>query len=225
MKTGKTWYCAELDTVTFDIQKEWSLGKAVHASGNLIEHKFILENISVDPLVVHEEDSQNPSEEGHPRVYAFEDYSGYGFYRPHEDPVSDAVEAPSYDLHYDILTKLWEDYPQCIDALVHIGHMYINTSNRVRHAINCYSAAVHIAEQGFPEHFDGILMWSWINNRPYLRALHGLCLALWKTEAFEDAGRIAEQMLRLCPTDNLGGRFLIDDINKHKRWEDVKNGY
>ena len=121
---------------------------------------------------------------------------------------------------YDILTKLWEEDPQCIDALVHIGNLYIDNKYTFHRAYNCYKTAVYIAEQGLPQDFDGLFLWIQIENRPYLRALHGLCLILWKMEKYGESVKIAEKLLRICPTDNLGIRFIVDKIKNHEEWTD-----
>lgn len=41
-------------------------------------------------------------------------------------------------------------------------------------AMKRYLAGVSIGEQALPPGFNGLLPWSWIDNRPFLHALHGL---------------------------------------------------
>ena len=45
-----------------------------------------------------------------------------------------------------------------------------------------------------------------------LRCMHGYGLCLWRLGCFEEAERIFDQMLWLNPSDNLGVRFLIDEV-------------
>lgn len=152
--------------------------------------------------------------------FEFVDYTGYGFYGPDSDPVSEAVESKTFQERYNILAKLWEVYPQCIDALVHIGHMHMDSPRYIDRAVQLYQAAILISEQNFPSNFDPVVLWVNCNNRPYLRALHGLCLALWRIEKFEDAAHLAKKLLRLNPPDNQGVRFIIEDIKNHIPWKD-----
>ena len=37
-------------------------------------------------------------------------------------------------------------------------------------------------------------------------------------ERFDESAKIAEKLLRICPTDNLGVRFIVDNINNHEEW-------
>lgn len=60
--------------------------------------------------------------------------------------------------------------------------------------------------------------WGIIENRPYLRAIHGLCLCEWRDKNFKEAEDLASLLLKICPNDNLGVRFIIDEIKSHKKW-------
>jgi tetratricopeptide (TPR) repeat protein len=64
------------------------------------------------------------------------------------------------------------------------------------------------------------LKWEIIENRPFLRAIHGLCLCEWRTKNFKKAEELAELLLKICPSDNLGVRFIIDEIKQRKEWEE-----
>ena len=93
--------------------------------------------------------------------------------------------AYQFNKAYDIPAKLLEEYPDCIDALVHIGNMHFDNQYFLKRAHHCYKTAVYIAEKKLPEDFDGLFLWGCIENRPYLRSLHGLCLTTWRMEQFE----------------------------------------
>jgi hypothetical protein len=43
----------------------------------------------------------------------------------------------------------------------------------IEEALAHYAAGVWVAEQSLPEDFDGVLSWGWVDNRPFLRCLHG----------------------------------------------------
>lgn len=239
VKTSVDSNILELNTVEFDVVKEWTFKKNTYLSGKVLSSRFIQENIDVPGHEYTAEGLWDPHDsfgdeaeeyfsdylsEGLRELYIFKDYSGYGFYNPDGDPVFEAVEAETWEDRYDILAKLWEDYPECIDALVHIGHMYLDSRNGLPHALNVYRTSIHIAEKNLPENFDGVLLWECIENRPYLRALHGLCLVYWKLEEFDKARQVAEKLLRLCPGDNIGVRFILGPIAAHEEWREEEWG-
>ena len=202
VKSAINFKTVELDTISFEVEKEWEFKKTSYVSGTVLKSEFILANLDVPPLEyikvgLHE--------------YEFKDYTGYGFYRPDGDPVFEATEM-EHKKRYDSLARLWEHYPQCIDALVHMGNMSFDSTHAFKSAFNCYMGAVHIAEQKLPLDDEAQFPWIFLNNRPYLRALHGLCLWHWKNKDFEKAEAIATKLLRLNPMDNQGSRFILEDV-------------
>ncbi|MFP4364989.1 MAG: tetratricopeptide repeat protein [Spirochaetia bacterium] len=236
VKTSTSGLDPELNTVRFSVDKEWTFKKNKYLSGEVTESTFILENIDVpgheytveglwDPRGSFGDEAEElfPDylAEGLREEYMFKNYSGYGFYEDGEDPFSDAIEAPTGKKRYDILAKLWEDYPECIDALVHIGESYMESSGDwLQNALNCFITSIHIAEKNLPKDFDGVMLWECLENRPYLRALHGLCLTYWRMKEFDKAQKTARKMLRICPGDNIGVRFIIDPIAEHQEWRE-----
>lgn len=233
VKTSVGMLNCELNTVVLEVEKEWSFKKNTYLSGTVKGSEFIVGNINIpghdyktlglwDPRNSFGEEAfeyfPDYLAEGLRLEYVFKDYSGFGFYEPDEDPVFDAVEADTWEKRYDILTRLWEDYPQCIDALVHIGNLYLDSSGSLENARNCFQVAISIAEKNLPKDFDGVILWDCLENRPYLRALHGLCLTQWRMKDFEKAYYIALRLMRLCPGDNLGVRGIIDEIANREEW-------
>lgn len=225
----------ELNTVSLEVEKEWVFKKNTYLSGTVKGSEFILSNIDIpghdyeiqglwDPRDSFGEEAleyfQKYLAEGLRPEYVFKDYSGYGFYEPDEDPVFDAVQADTWEKRYDNLTKLWEDYPKCIDALVHIGNLYLNSQGSLENAWNCFQVAISIAEKNLLDDFDGVFLWECLENRPYLRALHGLCLTQWRMMDFEAAHHSAMRMIRLCPGDNLGVRGIIEEIANREEWRE-----
>ncbi|OHD74920.1 MAG: hypothetical protein A2177_11140 [Spirochaetes bacterium RBG_13_68_11] len=79
---------------------------------------------------------------------------------------------------------------------------------------------VRIGELSLAPNFDGLLPWGLIDNRPFLRCMHGFGLCLWRLGRFEEAGRIFDRMLWLNPADNQGVRFVIDEVRAGTAWED-----
>ena len=228
----------ELFTVNFDIRKEWAYNENNYASGDILDYRLVENNIGIDGLNLQIEKLWDPVEEygeeaeeycpgyikeGLRHSYVFEDYSGFEFYGPDTDPISDAVEAmeAGYDKKaYQILTRLLEEYPECIDALAHLGSMSFENGHQLDHARHCYKAAVSLAEKKFPKGFDGVILWNRVKNRPYLRALNGYCMVNWRLKEFSEAYDTAKKILRLNPPDNQGIRFCIDKIKNREDWEE-----
>lgn len=88
-----------------------------------------------------------------------------------------------------------------------------------KHALVQYDIAVQIGELSLPPGFDSTLIWGPIYNRPFLRALHGYGLCLWRLGQPEKARVVFERILSLNPPNNQGVRFLWEDIRDSRPWE------
>ncbi len=81
-----------------------------------------------------------------------------------------------------------------------------------------------IGELSLGERFEGVLPWGRVDNRPFLRWMHGYGLCLWRLGRFDEAERVFGKMLWLNPSDNQGVRFLLEDIRTGKTWEENREG-
>jgi len=59
-----------------------------------------------------------------------------------------------------------------------------------------------------------------VDNRPFIRCMHGFGLCLWRLGRFDEAGSVFDRMLWSNPSDNQGVRFLIDEVRRHTHWGD-----
>jgi hypothetical protein len=109
-----------------------------------------------------------------------------------------------------ILMDLCQIDLRCLDAHSHLGNFYFEKSPEK--AIRHYEIGLRIGELSLGPNFDGLLHWGLIDNRPFLRCMQGYGLCLWRLNRFEEAGQIFNRMLWFNPSDNLGVRFLIDDV-------------
>ena len=82
---------------------------------------------------------------------------------------------------------------------------------------------MRIGELSLGDDFNGVLPWGLIDNRPFLRCMHGYDLCLWRLGRFDEAERIFDRMLWLNPSDNQGVRFLIDEVKAKTAWADFEN--
>jgi hypothetical protein len=70
--------------------------------------------------------------------------------------------------------------------------------------------------------FDGVLAWGLIDNRPYMRCLHGVGLCAWRLGDLRTAKAVFTKMLWLNPSDNQGARFNLSAVEAGKTWEEME---
>jgi tetratricopeptide (TPR) repeat protein len=120
-----------------------------------------------------------------------------------------------------ILMELCQADLRCLDAHSHLGNLVFDYSPQ--DAIRHYEVGLRIGELSLGNDFTGVLLWGFIDNRPFLRCMHGYGLCLWRLGRFDEAKRIFDRMLWLNPSDNQGVRFLIDEVKARTAWEESEN--
>ncbi|MBU0994158.1 MAG: tetratricopeptide repeat protein [Proteobacteria bacterium] len=120
-----------------------------------------------------------------------------------------------------ILMDLCQSDLRCLDAHSHLGNFAFD--HRPQVAIQHYEVGFRIGELSLGEDFTGVLPWGHIDNRPFLRCMHGYGSCLWRLGQFAEAEHIFQKMLWLNPSDNQGVRFLIDEVKTNTAWEDREN--
>jgi tetratricopeptide (TPR) repeat protein len=136
-----------------------------------------------------------------------------------DDPILHAAELSAAGRSAEartLLNRLLRMDRRCLDAHAHLGNLAFPRQPRV--AFSHYQEGVAIADRSLGTDFEGVLSWGWIDNRPFLRCLHGYGLCLWRLDRVEEAARVFGRMLWLNPSDNQGVRFLIDDIAAGRPW-------
>lgn len=107
---------------------------------------------------------------------------------------------------------------RCLDAHAHLGNFAFE--RRPEDALRHYEVGVRIGELSLGTGFEGLLPWGRIDNRPFLRCMHGFGICLWRLGRVEEAASTFERMLWMNPTDNQGVRFLLHEVRAGDRWED-----
>jgi hypothetical protein len=110
---------------------------------------------------------------------------------------------------------------RCLDAHAHLGNLEFEHSPKL--AIVHYEIGMRIGELSLPPAFDGLLRWGHIYNRPFLRALHGYGLCLWRMGQLPHARQVFERILSLNPNDNQGVRFCWDDVRSRRSWDECRS--
>ena len=140
---------------------------------------------------------------------------------PDTDPILEAIElkepGDSLGAYRKLMTLLAEDL-RYLDAHAHLGNFVFDHSPEK--AIRHYEVGVRIGELSLSEGFNGVLPWGHINNRPFLRCMHGYSLCLWRLGRLKEAEEIFTRMLWLNPPDNQGVRFLLGDLRDGKVWHE-----
>ena len=86
-------------------------------------------------------------------------------------------------------------------------------------AIRHYQVGVRIGELSLGADFSGALPWGLIDNRPFLRCLHGYGLCLWRLGRVDEADALFERLLWLNPADHQGVRFLVGPLREGEGWD------
>ncbi len=116
-----------------------------------------------------------------------------------------------------ILMELCQSDLRCLDAHAHLGNLIFDHTPQA--AIRHYEVGLRIGELSLAEDFTGLLPWSHIDNRPFLRCMYGYGLCLWRLGRFGEARELFHRMLWLDPADNQGVRLLITQVLAGKPWE------
>ncbi len=138
------------------------------------------------------------------------------------DPILEAVEAyeaGDRDARQILMNLLAADL-RCLDAHAHLGNFAfdLEPDEALRH----YQVGLRIGELSLPAGFEGVLPWGHIDNRPFLRCLHGVGLCLWRLGRSAEAAESFRRQLSLNPPDNQGARFLLEDLAAGRTWEKAK---
>ncbi len=106
------------------------------------------------------------------------------------------------------------------DAWVHLGNVHFD-EGQVLQALAHYERGQAEAEArtiGDPSRYLGAF-WGDLRSRPFMRALHGCGLCLWRLGRADEARQVFGWMLELNPSDNQGARFLLHDLDEGLSWD------
>jgi hypothetical protein len=103
--------------------------------------------------------------------------------------------------------ELFQADLRSLDAHAHLGNFGFDY--RPEDTIRHYEVAVRIGKLSLGPDFVGLLPWGHIDNRPFLRGMHGFGGCLWRLGRFEEGERVFVRMPWLNPSDNQGVRFLL----------------
>ncbi len=106
------------------------------------------------------------------------------------------------------LKCLIEDHPDFIDGHAHLGNALFE-QDKPKNALNACLQGLAVGEGVLPTNFRGMIDWGHLDNRPFLRAVHGAVLCYLRLGQRQKAVALMEKMLKWNPSDNQGVRYLI----------------
>jgi tetratricopeptide (TPR) repeat protein len=133
-------------------------------------------------------------------------------------------EEGSDDEAESIFRAVLAQMPDHIDAIHHLA-LVLSDRNLSDQARDLWEQAVRIGHKAFPQDFEiegDLLEWGWLDNRPFLRCLHGLALVRYEKGEIDEALELFHELLSLNPNDNQGVRSIaIEALFKLERFEDA----
>lgn len=128
------------------------------------------------------------------------------------DRITEAVEAGQLSNQQALEAALHlQQSPDNLELSNFIAGCYWRAELR-QEAGELWEGTLAHAMQLIPSGFKGEIHWLEIDNRPFLRVAHGALLSRMDREDAKGAGALCRQLLKWCPSDNLGVRMLQGDI-------------
>ncbi len=130
------------------------------------------------------------------------------------DAFYDTCELYESGYHDKALSKyhyLLKKDPTFIPALSDLGWHYVVKGNPLK-ALKYLEKAFSLSNEKIPDDFNGQISWGYIENRHYLRTLHGLGMANINLFKHAEGLKYFEKILSYNPNDNQGIRYLIGDL-------------
>ncbi len=234
------WDVVPGEIVVVKPQKQWSYAGRPYLSGAIESTRLAVDTLGLVPLRLEDQGTWDPEdeywgEEGEPIEAWAEPIIALGPRSQFEmeqvlpgadpensdsDPITDSndlKQAGDVEAAHGMLMELCRADLRCLDAHSHLGKIEFDHSpgKAIRH----YTVGLRIGELSTGDRFDGVLPWGLVDNRPFLRCMHGLGLCLWRLGRFEEAGNVFDRMLWLNPSDNQGARFLLAAVRDRAPWE------
>jgi len=240
LRASRVWDFVPGNIAVVKPRKQWSYAGHPYLSGEVVSSRLDVPALDLVPLRLEDRGIWNPDEHywgeedepveewakpiiarGPRQSYEMEQIvPGTDPDDPDSDPISESVElkeAGDRKAAYDILMDMCQSDLRCLDAHAHLGNFVFDLMPE--DAIHHDEVGVRIGELSLTRDFDGLLSWGNIDNRPFLRCMHGFGLCLWRLGRFEDAVRVFDRMLWLNPSDNQGVHLVIGAVRARTAWK------
>jgi len=239
LRSAGVWGLAPGEIITVVPQKIWSYAGHPYLSADITGYRFDLAALDLTPLNLtpfgmwdptkhYWGEDVDPEEAWETEIKAAGPRPQYEMEKiiPGEDPEdfdSDPI-MKAVDLKdggdpggsAQVLNGLLIADLRCLDAHAHLGNLEF--THRLGMAIRHYEIGVQIGNLSLRPDVSPVLLWGPIDNRPYLRCLHGYGLCLWRQKRFDEATAVFTRMLWMNPSDNQGTRFNLNAVRDQKEW-------
>jgi tetratricopeptide (TPR) repeat protein len=231
-----------------EVEHAWVFGHTRYAKGRIGECRADVARLDLTPLALERCFLWDPDEEsevfesvGHPVYEAIRAAGPRPSYemeqilpdspmalRWEDDPILEAAEltaAGAAEEAGDLLGELLTIDLRCLDAHAHLGALEFGSRwfGALDRARRHYRVGLEIADLTLGPTFEGLLPWGLIDNRPYLRCLHGYGLCLWRAGDLDGASEVFRRMLWLNPADNQGARFCLAAVEAGRSWAESED--
>jgi len=223
--------------------KQWTHARHAYLAGNVLSIRADVEALGLTPLALHDQGGWDPDEqywgeEGEPiEVWAkpiiahgkrlmFEMEQVIPGADPEDFDSDPIVEASELNAAGDrvgaceVLMNLLARDLRCLDAHAHLGNFEFD--HRPAQALRHYEVGMNIGVFSLGKKFHDVLSWGLIDNRPFLRCMHGVGLCWWRLGKTREAAAVFRKMLWLNPGDNQGARFNLAAVEAGKTWEEME---
>lgn len=212
--------------ITVTPKKQWTHARHPYLSGEVSAVRIDVSVLGLVPLALHREDVRDS---------AGRDAAGSGrpVYRLAQvAPTSgdlaaellleaqDCIDARDYAEADELLHKVLALDLRHLDAHAMLGER--NLPSWATLALHHFELGVAIGSLSVGADFDGVLPWGLVENRPFLRCLHGLSRALLRCDRREDAAAALQRLLRLDPADPLGAFARLAAIEAGQTWRELE---
>lgn len=240
LRASRFWDMVPGEIVVVRPRKQWSYAGHPYLSGEIVSRRLDVPALGLVPLRLEHQGTWNPNdeywgEEGVPIEEWAKPIIARGPRQEFEmeqvlpgadpddwdsDPIIESNElkdAGDPQSAHKRLVALCEADLRCLDAHAHLGNFVFDS--RPAEAIRHYEVGFRVGQLSLGNDFEGLLPWGHVDNRPFLRCMHGYGLCCWRLGRFEEAEGVFRRMLWLNPSDNQGVRFLIDAVRSQAPWE------
>lgn len=109
------------------------------------------------------------------------------------------------------LRDLSAQHPWFIDVHAHIGNALLG-QGKTGLALAAYQTGIALGTAAIPQGYSGLIEWIDLENRPFLRAVHGATICHLRRRQWRKAIPLLENLLAWNPKDNQGIRYLIGSV-------------
>lgn len=214
--------------ITVTPRKQWTHARHPYLSGDVSSVRVDATALGLVPLALQREDAPDQESEGRGAIRKGRPVFRMVRLEPASDDgcadllieAQECIDARAYGEADAVLHKVLAIDLRYLDAHAALGER--NLSHWPRLALHHFELGVAIGSLTVGEDFDGVLPWRLVENRPFLRCVHGLSRALLRLDRREAAAAALRRLLHLDSADGLSARASLAAIEAGKTWQEME---